>query len=235
MPRSYPPAFRHQALALLAAGRTVSDVAAPLGVAQSRGHLPRAAWGELHRWRKQDLIDRGQADGASSQASAELTGAKKRIRDLEEEVKILRRAAAAVQEVVPPEVRFRLVAQLHVDGVRIGRSCHALGVFRSGYLSKPGSDGDLGVRHDEQVQPGVRMVEVVPPGSQVGLVLQPASSALPMAVRLGTLDADTAHARLAHTPGVVLHNEAVLRRQGVPAVFHFSDPDGNDLVHLQDP
>ena len=117
MPRSYPPAFRHQALALLAAGRAVSDVAESLGVAESC----------LYRWRKQDLIDRGQADGASSQASAEPTGAKKRIRDPEEEVKTLRKAAAAVQEVVPAGVRFRLLAQLRVDSVRIGRSCHALG------------------------------------------------------------------------------------------------------------
>jgi transposase-like protein len=31
MPRSYPPAFRHQALALLAAGRTISDVAGARG------------------------------------------------------------------------------------------------------------------------------------------------------------------------------------------------------------
>ncbi|WP_240899162.1 hypothetical protein [Kineococcus indalonis] len=88
--------------------------------------------GELYRWREQDLIDRGQADGAGSQASAEPTGAKKRIRDLEEEAEILRGAAAAVGEVVPAGVRFRLVAQLRVDGVRIGRSCHALGVSRSG-------------------------------------------------------------------------------------------------------
>ena len=123
MPRSYPPVFRHQALALLVAGRAVSDVAESLGVAESC----------LYRWRRQDLIDRGQVDGASSRASAEPTGAKKRIRDLEEEVKILRGAAAAVQEVVPAGVRFRLLAQLHVDGVRIGRSCHALGVCCSGY------------------------------------------------------------------------------------------------------
>jgi putative transposase len=64
---------------------------------------------------------------------AELAAARARIRDLEEEVKILRKAAAAVEAVVPPKERYRLVAELRADGVRVGRSCHALGVSRSGY------------------------------------------------------------------------------------------------------
>ena len=91
------------------------------------------------------------------------------------------------------------------------------------------------LRHDVEVWPGVRMVEVVPPGSRVGLVLLPPDSPLPMAVRLGTPDADAAHERLAGVEGVVLHNEEVLRWDGVPAMFHFSDPDGNQLVYLQEP
>ena len=91
------------------------------------------------------------------------------------------------------------------------------------------------LRYDVEVWPGVRMVEVVPPGSRVGLVLLPPDTPLPMAVRLGTSDADAAHERLAATAGVVLHNDEVLRWEGVPPMFHFSDPDGNDLVYLQDP
>lgn len=90
------------------------------------------------------------------------------------------------------------------------------------------------VRHDVEVWPGVRMVEVVPPGSQVGLVLLPPDSPLPMAVRLGTTDADAAHRRLAQVEGVRLHNPEVVRWDDVPPMFHFSDPDGNDLVYLQD-
>ena len=42
---------------------------------------------------------------------AELAAARQRIRDLEEEVKILRKAAAAVEVVVPPKDRYRLVAE----------------------------------------------------------------------------------------------------------------------------
>lgn len=91
------------------------------------------------------------------------------------------------------------------------------------------------LRYDVEVWPGARMVEVVPPGSEVGLVLLPPDTPLPMAVRLGTSDADAAHARLADAEGVVLHNAEVLRWEGVPPMFHLDDPDGNGLVYLEDP
>jgi transposase InsO family protein/transposase-like protein len=123
VPKPYPAEFRRQALALVASGRTVVDVAASLGITQSC----------LYRWKQQDLVDRGLKQGQSTTESAQLAAAERRIRDLEEEVKILRKAAAAVEAVVPPKVRFRLVAELHDDGVRITRACHALGVSKSGY------------------------------------------------------------------------------------------------------
>lgn len=91
------------------------------------------------------------------------------------------------------------------------------------------------LRTDVEAMPGARYVEVVPPGSDVGIVLLPPDSPLPMAVRLGTPDADAAHARLRGTPGVVLHNDEVLRWEGVPPMFHFQDPDGNGLVLLEEP
>jgi hypothetical protein len=59
----------------------------------------------LHRWRHRDLVDRGLKPGIAAQESAELTAARGRIRDLEEEVKILRKAAAAVEAVVRPKDR----------------------------------------------------------------------------------------------------------------------------------
>jgi transposase-like protein len=49
MPKPYPPQFRRQALDLVASGRPVRDVAAVLQIAESC----------LHRWRQQDLVDRG--------------------------------------------------------------------------------------------------------------------------------------------------------------------------------
>ena len=69
------------------------------------------------------------------------------------------------------------------------------------------------LRTDVEVWPGVRLVEVVPPGSNVGLVLLPPDSPLPLAVRMGTSDAEAAHARL-RAADVTLHNEEVLRQLG---------------------
>jgi putative transposase len=125
MPRPYPPEFRRRALDLVESGRSVCDVAASLGIAESC----------LYRWRHHDLVDRGLKPDTTAEESAELAAARHRIRDLEEEVKILRKAAAAVEAVVPPKDRYRLVAELYGDGVRIGRSCHALAVSRSGYYA----------------------------------------------------------------------------------------------------
>ena len=86
---------------------------------------------------------------------------------------------------------------------------------------------------DGEPVPGVRMIEVRPPGSDVGIVLLPPDSPVPVAVRLGTGDADEAHARV-RDAGVELDNDEVLRWPGVPPMFAFHDPEGNALVYLED-
>ena len=86
---------------------------------------------------------------------------------------------------------------------------------------------------DEEIWPGARLVEVVPPGSTVGLVLLPPDSQIPIAVRMGTTDAQQAHDTLREA-GATLHNDELVNFPGVPPMFHFADPDGNGLVYLQD-
>ena len=124
VPKPYPPEFRRRALDLLASGRSVRDVATSLGIAESC----------LYRWKSREEIDRGVKELAPAVVeSAALAAAQARISELENEVKILRKAAAAVEEVVPPKVRYRLVAELADDGVPVKRACLALGVSRSGF------------------------------------------------------------------------------------------------------
>jgi catechol 2,3-dioxygenase-like lactoylglutathione lyase family enzyme len=89
------------------------------------------------------------------------------------------------------------------------------------------------LRADVEVWPGARLVEVVPPGSSVSLLLLPPDSPIPVAVRLGTSDAEAAH-RAVRASGVAVHNEELVRMPGVPPMFSFSDPDGNGLVYLED-
>mgnify|MGYP000577121473 CR=1 FL=1 len=76
----------------------------------------------------------------SDAGRSELAAAKQWIRDLEEEITILREAAAAVEEVVPAKGPFRIVAELADEGVRVRKACYALGISPSGFygwLARP--------------------------------------------------------------------------------------------------
>lgn len=93
MPRSYPAEFRARSVALIRAGRSVREVALLVGVSEQA----------LYGWRRQDRIDRGEVSGVSSVEFAELVAARRRIRELEVELAIHRRAAELLKEVVPPK------------------------------------------------------------------------------------------------------------------------------------
>lgn len=82
MPRSYPVEFRRKVLDLVEAGKPVAEIADRLGVTAQT----------VYNWRNQDLIDRGLRDGTSTSESAELTAARKRIRELETELAVTKRA-----------------------------------------------------------------------------------------------------------------------------------------------
>lgn len=88
------------------------------------------------------------------------------------------------------------------------------------------------VRGDREPWPGARMIEVAPPGSAIGLVLLPKGSDIPLAVRMTTDDAETAH-RVLRGAGAKLHNKKVLHMGDMPPMFHFDDLDGNGLVYIE--
>lgn len=88
MPKPYPAEFRARAVALVRAGRRVADVAYDLGISS----------GGLSNWVRQDRIDRGELPGRSTTESAELRAAKKRIRELEEELAIVKAASKLLGE-----------------------------------------------------------------------------------------------------------------------------------------
>ncbi|WP_300009082.1 VOC family protein [Pseudonocardia sp.] len=89
------------------------------------------------------------------------------------------------------------------------------------------------LRTDVQLWPGARMVEVAPPGSSVSVVLLPPDSQIPVAIRLGTSDARRAHDTL-RDAGVTLHDAELVLMDGVPAMFSFTDPDGNGVVYMEE-
>jgi transposase-like protein len=93
MPKSYPAEFRRRVLALIAAGKPVGQVAADLQISSS----------VIYRWREQELVDSGLKPGTSRVQSAELVAARRRIRELETELAVTRRAAELLREAVPPK------------------------------------------------------------------------------------------------------------------------------------
>ncbi len=91
MPRPYPPEFRARAVALIRSGKQVKQTAYELGISA----------GCLHNWVRQDQIDRGERPGISTSESAELRAARRRIRELETELAIVRQAAKFLDQDKP--------------------------------------------------------------------------------------------------------------------------------------
>jgi transposase len=82
VPRRYPVEFRRKVLDLIEAGKPVAEIADQLGVSDQT----------IYNWRNQDQVDRGQRSGVSAAESAEPAAARKRIRELETELAVTKRA-----------------------------------------------------------------------------------------------------------------------------------------------
>lgn len=91
MPRPYPPEFRARAVALVRAGKQAKQTAIELDIHPVT----------LSNWIRQDDIDNGRRPGVPTSESAELREARRRIRDLETELLIVRQAAKFLEEERP--------------------------------------------------------------------------------------------------------------------------------------
>ena len=91
--RGYPPEFRRRVVELVEGGRKVAEVAADLGVSEQ----------SIYTWRRQARIDAGVEAGLTSAEKAELAAARRRIRELETEVAIHRRATELLKGETSPK------------------------------------------------------------------------------------------------------------------------------------
>ena len=91
--RDYPAEFRRRVIELIDAGRDAAEVAADLGISGQT----------IYTWRRQERIDRGLEAGLSSAERVELAAARKRIRELETEVAVHRRATELLKERTDPK------------------------------------------------------------------------------------------------------------------------------------
>jgi len=136
MSKRYPPEFRRKVLDLVKAGRPVAQIAHDLQISDQT----------IYTWRKQDLIDTGELPGLSSSDQAELVAARRRIRELENELAIERRAKELLKEAVPPKGRYAVIARMAAEGLPVQVACRVLDVSESGYYdwrSRPPSARSL--------------------------------------------------------------------------------------------
>jgi transposase len=81
----YPPQFKEEAVRLMhSSGKTLAQFSRDLDVSEKT----------LRNWRKQEQIDEGQREGLSTDEREELGRLKRRVRILEQEKEILRKATA---------------------------------------------------------------------------------------------------------------------------------------------
>jgi transposase-like protein len=91
--RGYPPEFRQRVVALVEGGRKVSEVAAELEVSEQT----------IYTWRRQARIDAGLEVGVTTAEHAKLQAVERRIRELETELAIHRRATELLKEKHDPQ------------------------------------------------------------------------------------------------------------------------------------
>jgi transposase len=92
MPRHHPAELRRQLCEQMLAGETLKDVASTSGVSVST----------LQKWKRQALIDAGRRPGALSYEVDPMRQARRRIKELEDELKIVKAASALFDVEEPP-------------------------------------------------------------------------------------------------------------------------------------
>jgi len=95
MPRQYPTVFRQALVDRMLAGESVLSLVAETGVPEQT----------LHRWKAQGRVDADLAEGVTSSESQALRDAHRRIKELEDELALVKAASEIhdAQAVVDPK------------------------------------------------------------------------------------------------------------------------------------
>ncbi|WP_448629555.1 IS3 family transposase [Cellulomonas soli] len=145
MAKPYPKEFRDDLVAVARKGQVpLTQIAKDFGISE----------GSLSNWMKQADVEDGRRSGPTQAERAELREARKRIRVLEQENEVLRRAAAYLAQAGLPKIVFPLVREMAAAGARIrvpvAVACRVLGLSTQGYykwLKNPVCDRDWDDAH----------------------------------------------------------------------------------------
>ncbi|TDL44666.1 IS3 family transposase [Kocuria rosea] len=139
MPAPYPQEFRDDVVRVARTredGVTLAQIAKDFGIHEMT----------LSKWMRQADVEDGEKPGVTRADSAENRELKKRIRLLEQENEVLRRAAAYLSQANLPKRLYPLVSELAVDGVPVAVTCRVLKLSRQPYyrwLADPVTDAEL--------------------------------------------------------------------------------------------
>ncbi|WP_191281339.1 IS3 family transposase, partial [Nocardioides flavus (ex Wang et al. 2016)] len=138
-PKPYPQEFRDDVVRVARnrePGVHIKQIAADFGISESC----------LTNWMKTADVEDGVKPGTTAAENAELREAKKRIRLLEQENEVLRRAAAYLSQANLPKMMYPLVRELAVDGILVTVTCRVLKIARQPYyrwLQSPVTEAEL--------------------------------------------------------------------------------------------
>ncbi|HRA27833.1 MAG: IS3 family transposase [Microbacteriaceae bacterium] len=125
MPKPYPTEFRDDVVRVARnrePGVTIEQIAKDFGVHPMT----------LQKWLRRADVDEGAKPG-QSRVEAELREARKRIRLLEQENEVLRRAAAYLSQANLPKRFYPLVTELAAAGIPVTVTCRVLKLSRQPY------------------------------------------------------------------------------------------------------
>ncbi|WP_107423183.1 IS3 family transposase [Streptomyces qinglanensis] len=143
MPVPYPQEFRDDVVRVAlnrGKGVALARIAVDFGVHEMT----------LSKWMRQAAVEDGEKPGVTRSESAENTELKKRVRLLEQENEVLRRAAAYLSQANLPKRLYPLVRELAADGVPVVVACRVLTLSRQHYyrwLSQPVTDAEVTVAY----------------------------------------------------------------------------------------
>ncbi|WP_422120177.1 IS3 family transposase [Microbacterium ginsengiterrae] len=143
MPGPYPQEFREDVVAVARrreSGVTIKQIATDFGISEAT----------LQNWLRRADVEEGSRPGQTAADAAEARELKKRIRLLEQENEVLRRAAAYLASESEtrwlPKMTYPLVAELADSGIPVTVSCRVLKLARQPYYrwrNDPVRDADV--------------------------------------------------------------------------------------------